>query len=104
MKTLQLYIAKDGKAFTDEKVCLKYEKKLGDEELPYTYLPISIDSQERLHNKNYDQDATCKCGHPYHRHFDSYEDNLAVGCKYCQCYTFSLKKQSKKIDCQCENH
>lgn len=28
------------------------------------------------------------CGHPYHRHFDGYEDNEEVGCKYCSCRTF----------------
>lgn len=27
----------------------------------------------------------CVCGHNYSRHFDSYEDDLAVGCKYCSC-------------------
>lgn len=27
----------------------------------------------------------CICGHPYHRHFDSYENMLPVGCKYCRC-------------------
>lgn len=27
----------------------------------------------------------CHCGHTYYRHFDSYEDMEAVGCKYCSC-------------------
>lgn len=34
------------------------------------------------------RDVICKCGHPYHRHFDSYEDMAPVGCKYCQCRIF----------------
>ena len=33
-------------------------------------------------------DKLCKCGHPYHRHFDSYENMKPVGCKYCQCIEF----------------
>lgn len=33
----------------------------------------------------YDQDAKCSCGHPYDRHFDSYDDMAPVGCKYCVC-------------------
>ena len=40
------------------------------------------------HNPKHDQDALCICGHPYYRHFDSYEHNLAVGCKYCSCSRF----------------
>lgn len=31
---------------------------------------------------------TCVCGHPYERHFDGYEDNRPVGCKYCPCCKF----------------
>lgn len=48
----------------------------------------------RKHNPNYDQDEICECGHPYHRHFDwmEDEDNQAVGCKYCNCYTFKPKR------------
>jgi hypothetical protein len=33
-------------------------------------------------------DKMCKCGHPYYRHFDTYEKMRAVGCKYCQCRDF----------------
>jgi len=25
----------------------------------------------------------CLCGHPYYRHFDTYDDMSPVGCKYC---------------------
>lgn len=42
---------------------------------------------------NVDQDQPCanpSCGHPYHRHFDSYEDMAPVGCKYCSCSTFKF--------------
>lgn len=40
-------------------------------------------------NREHDQQAPCKrCGHPYERHFDGYEDNAPVGCKYCRCPHF----------------
>ncbi len=39
---------------------------------------------------NYDEtfgdEKLCNCGHPYRRHFDSYDDNCHVGCKYCECF------------------
>ena len=40
-----------------------------------------------VYNPKYGDDRECICGHPYYRHFDSYEDNEPVGCKYCSCYT-----------------
>jgi len=43
---------------------------------------------EKHYNPKYGDDRLCKCGHPYHRHFDGYDGNAAVGCKYCQCYEF----------------
>ncbi len=38
------------------------------------------------YDPNYGDNKLCKCGHPYHRHFDSYEDMSPVGCKYCNHY------------------
>jgi len=43
------------------------------------------------HNPHYPSDKECQCGHPYHRHFDSWENDAPVGCKYCDCYTFEEK-------------
>lgn len=41
---------------------------------------------ERVWNPDFPQNAICDCGHPYHRHFDSYDyDNYPAGCKYCPC-------------------
>jgi len=42
------------------------------------------------YDPKYGDSRVCKCGHPYYRHFDSYEDNAPVGCKYCHgdCLTF----------------
>ena len=46
---------------------------------------------DRKYNPNYGDDKICECGHTYYRHFDSYEDMYACGCKYCPCYEFKLK-------------
>lgn len=43
----------------------------------------------RIWNPDYDQSAKCACGHIYSRHFDGYDDMRGVGCKYCECFTFS---------------
>ncbi|QMP84310.1 hypothetical protein HUN41_00217 [Streptomyces phage Coruscant] len=43
---------------------------------------------DRLWNPEFNQEARCECGHPYHRHFDSYENMEPIGCKYCECYDF----------------
>jgi hypothetical protein len=52
-------------------------------------IAASIDVQlRRMWDEGHDQDALCLCGHPYHRHFDSYEDMEPIGCKYCVCDTF----------------
>lgn len=48
-----------------------------------------------LYNPNYGDDRICECGHSYDRHFDSYENMLAVGCKYCGCFEFKEKKIMK---------
>lgn len=44
------------------------------------------------YNPNYGDNRICNCGHVYERHFDSYEDNEAVGCKYCNCFEFKEMK------------
>lgn len=49
----------------------------------------------RHYNPNYGDDRICKCGHPYHRHFDSYDNMSPVGCKYCKCFTFKEKKDDR---------
>uniref|UniRef100_A0AB39C7D2 Uncharacterized protein n=1 Tax=Bacillus phage KoopaTroopa TaxID=3234046 RepID=A0AB39C7D2_9CAUD len=43
------------------------------------------------YNPNFGDDKVCECGHTYYRHFDSYEDMEACGCKYCGCYDFKEK-------------
>jgi hypothetical protein len=43
------------------------------------------------YNSSIKSDLECEYGHPYHRHFDSHDNMLPVGCKYCRCYAFVAK-------------
>lgn len=52
------------------------------------YLTKTVVTTERAYNPGYGDDRVCECGHVYYRHFDSYEEMEACGCKYCQCFTF----------------
>lgn len=45
------------------------------------------------YNPHYGDDRICKCGHPYYRHFDTYKNMEAVGCKYCTCMVFVEEKK-----------
>lgn len=39
-------------------------------------------------DEKFEQSKVCQCGHPYYRHFDTYEDMYPCGCKYCACRMF----------------
>ena len=52
------------------------------------YKEIVTIKTEKKYNPNFGDDKKCKCGHSYYRHFDSYEQMEAIGCKYCDCYDF----------------
>lgn len=56
------------------------------EEKPYIIKEVVV--VNRYYNPKYGDDRMCVCGHSYYRHFDTYEDMEAVGCKYCGCHTF----------------
>lgn len=54
------------------------------------------------YNPNYGDDKECICGHPYYRHFDTYENMSPIGCKYCHCYQFVDAKTlniQTKLEC-----
>lgn len=58
-------------------------------ELPYIITErIVIDMS---YNPNYGDHRTCTCGHPYYRHFDTYDDMKTSGCKHCSCDEFVQK-------------
>jgi len=45
----------------------------------------------RRYNSEYEKsnsDLPCCCGHSYYRHFDGYENDPHVSCKYCGCNDF----------------
>jgi|TARA_R110000824_G_scaffold394396_2_gene594182 hypothetical protein len=58
----------------------------GSVEQPYLKV-VSIETEIK-YNPNFGDNKECKCGHDYHRHFDSYEGMEATGCKYCGCNDF----------------
>lgn len=44
-----------------------------------------------LYDPTYGDDIECLCGHPYYRHFDTYEKMSPVGCKYCHGFVEGIK-------------
>lgn len=52
------------------------------------YLEYEYKRKIMRYNPKYGDNRMCVCGHPYYRHFDSYEDMEPCGCKYCGCYHF----------------
>lgn len=65
------------------------------ENVPYTTSYVL--SKLSKYNKTYGDDKVCTCGHAYYRHFDTYENMLPAGCKYCpSCHSFTLAEEKKK--------
>lgn len=59
-------------------------KKEVEPNLPY----LIVSTLESKWNPDFPQEALCECGHPYYRHFDTYDDMDPCGCKYawyCGC-------------------
>lgn len=64
-------------------------EKYGDQD---PYLKTRVITYKNEYNPNYGDDRICKCGHPYYRHFDTYENMKNVGCKYCGCVEFTERQ------------
>lgn len=62
------------------------------------YLTKTITTEIKEYNPDYGDDRICICGHPYHRHFDSYNDMENTGCKYCLCTGFIEKRVKVMTD------
>lgn len=60
------------------------------------YLEYEYKVVQRCYNPNYGDNRMCVCGHTYERHFDSYEDMAAIGCKYCGCTEFVKQIESEE--------
>lgn len=71
----------------------RYENKQFDVKDNDPYIRKYSVELTREYNKNFGDDKECECGHSYYRHFDSYENMEACGCKYCGCYDFTLSKK-----------
>ncbi|MEK6878572.1 MAG: hypothetical protein AABY22_03140 [Nanoarchaeota archaeon] len=48
---------------------------------------------ERMYNPNYGDSRICICGYEYYHHFNSYDNNRNIGCKYSKCYDFIENKE-----------
>ena len=73
------------------------------EERPYTVKRVIVETFH--YNPRYGNDRLCVCGHPYYRHFDTYDDMEDVGCKYCGCFEFkeeTCKNQTPSKDSSSE--
>lgn len=57
-------------------------------EQPYLVEEKIVVQRTISYNPNYGDGRVCTCGHTYYRHFDTYEDMFACGCKYCGCHEF----------------
>ena len=60
----------------------------GDDNSPYLEIERTVKYTTRKYNPKFGDSKICKCGHEYYRHFDSWEDMRACGCKYCGCNDF----------------
>src|SRR5271154_6807066 len=47
------------------------------------------------YDPTFGDDRLCLCGHPYYRHFDTYDDMILIGCKYCHYYIEGVEYQKK---------
>lgn len=50
-----------------------------------------------LYDPDYGNDRLCVCGHPYYRHFDTYEEMAPAGCKYCRCERFKPAVEENRV-------
>lgn len=60
---------------------------------PYRETVLEVIGVLKEYNPDFGDNRLCECGHAYCRHFDSYEGMAPVGCKYCGCDEFRLKKE-----------
>ena len=67
------------------------ETPVADErfETPYIEQVVTTAEVVRRYNPKFGDERTCRCGHSYYRHFDSYGGMYPIGCKYCECSTFA---------------
>lgn len=72
-----------------------------------SYVPAEEDAIAEQYDEQFGDNKLCLCGHPYYRHFDTYDNMSAIGCKYCTHYGEKHVKErvcpyfkEKKVDQQ----
>lgn len=71
------------------------EEAMKEADSPYN-LKFAV-RELRMYRPDYGDNRICWCGHPYYRHFDTYDDMSHVGCKYCGCSNFKEESKEAKI-------
>ncbi len=64
--------------------------RLIEQEEIVNYAPTALSDEDQIaeqYDENFGDNKLCLCGHPYYRHFDTYDHMSAVGCKYCSGYS-----------------
>lgn len=85
LKSLKSFFKASGfEMFEEPNIMVRWAKEYKHE--PYLIEEKIIKVQK--YNPYYGDDNLCNCGHPYYRHFDSYDDMFPCGCKYCFCFKF----------------
>lgn len=59
----------------------------------HPYLATIRNEVVLTYNPQYGDYRVCQCTHVYVKHFDTYEEMAVVGCKYCDCETFTERKE-----------
>lgn len=59
--------------------------------IPYHYKTNTEIYIEKVYNPKYGDNKVCICGDSYEKHFDSWDEMTACGCKYCECDHFKEK-------------
>lgn len=101
MKTKRHYfieiVDEDGydRQFTEANLVRASSRKAGPDD-PYRETVIEVIGILKEYNPDFGDNKICECGHTYYRHFDSYEGMAPVGCKYCGCDEFRLKKDAEE--------
>lgn len=51
--------------------------------LIFGIIDLGNEKKVPMYDDMYGDNKECLCGHPYYRHFDTYDNMDPVGCKYC---------------------
>jgi len=52
-------------------------------------------AETAAYDKTFGDERLCACGHPYRRHFDTYDEMQPIGCKYCDCLVWAAPRAER---------